>query len=148
MATTIFACKVASSVSAQGGSKCIVHSTSAADQTAVYTLKPPNETFRLEKNSTLNPQGSSVSLVTATTPSHLQQELADEQNGVPPNQGVRVLKTSSHGGHVSVYHRRVPGGRIARVVWKKPMDASRNKRVLQVFGVVDGLSSFCAEKKI
>ncbi len=41
-------------------------------------------------------------------PLHLQQQLADEQDGVPPDERVRVLQAGGHGGNVPVHHRRVP----------------------------------------
>lgn len=39
---------------------------------------------------------------------HLQQQLANEQDGVYADQGMGVLETGSHGSHVTVNHRRVP----------------------------------------
>lgn len=70
----------------------------------------------MSKKTQIHPRRSSLSerliIVPSTPNTYLQQELTDEEDGVSPDQGVGVLETSGHGCHVSVYHGRVPGGRV------------------------------------
>lgn len=41
---------------------------------------------------------------------YLQQELANEQDGMSPDQGMGILEACGHSSHVTVNHRGVPVG--------------------------------------